>query len=274
LAADPSLIDRVVIVTGGSRGIGREIAMTLVEAGARIAVVGLHDSPQLAKTVQDARSIAGGGRLIPIVADLRRDADCRRIATETIKAFGTIHVLFNNAGLTLQVIADSSGKEQTMFWETDVAAWHAMVDTNVHGVFLMARAATPTMIAQKFGKIINVSTNRHTMLRLGGSSYGGAKAFVETASRVWANELEGTGVTVNVLLPGGPINTAMPADPPTNNRFLPVSIMRAPALWLTSDQSNGHTAQRFLARLWDEKLPLAERITAAREDGIDKPMLM
>ena len=57
----------------------------------------------------------------------------------------------------------------------------------------MARAVTPTMIAQKFGKIINVSTNRHTMLRLGGSSYGGAKSFVETASRVWAKELEGTG---------------------------------------------------------------------------------
>ena len=82
------------------------------------------------------------------------------------------------------------------------------------------------------------------------------------------------GVTVNVLLPGGPINTAIPTGPPANDRFLPVSIMRAPTLWLASDQSNGHTAQRFLARLWDDKLPLAERITAAREDGIDKPMLM
>jgi 3-oxoacyl-[acyl-carrier protein] reductase len=274
LAADPSLIDRVIIVTGGSRGIGREIALTLVEAGAQVAVVGLHDSPQLAKTAQDAKAIAGGGRLIPIVADLRRDADCQRIAAETIKAFGTVHVLFNNAGLGLQVIADYSGKERTMFWETDVEAWNALVDTNVHGVFLMARAVAPTMIAQKFGKIINVSTNRHTMLRLGGSSYGGAKAFVETASRVWAKELEGTGVTVNVLLPGGPIDTGIRTGPLMNDKFWPVSIMRAPTLWLASDQSNGHTAQRFLARLWDEKLPLAERITAAREDGIDKPMLM
>jgi NAD(P)-dependent dehydrogenase (short-subunit alcohol dehydrogenase family) len=274
LAADSSLIDRVVIVTGGSRGIGREIAMTLVEAGARVAVVGLHDSPQLAKTVQDAKAIAGHGRLVPIVADLRRDADCQRIAAETTEAFGTIHVLFNNAGLGLQVIADYSGKERTMFWETNVEAWNALVDTNVHGVFLMARAVAPTMIAQKFGKIINVSTNRHTMLRLGGSSYGGAKAFLETASRVWAKELEGTGVTVNVLLPGGPIDTAIRTGPLMNDRFLPVDIMRAPTLWLASDQSNGHTAQRFLARLWDEKLPLAERITAAREDGIDKPMMM
>ena len=274
MAADPSLIDRVVVVTGGSRGIGREIAMTLVEAGARVAVVGLTDSPRLAKTVQDAKAIAGDGRLIPIVADLRRDADCQRIAAETIKAFGTVHVLFNNAGLGLQVIADYSGKERTMFWETDVEAWNALVDTNVHGVFLMARAVTPTMIAQKFGKIINVSTNRHTMLRLGGSSYGGAKSFVETASRVWAGELDGTGVTVNVLLPGGPIDTGIRSGPLMNDKFWPVAIMRAPTLWLASDQSNGHTAQRFLARLWDEKLPIAERITAAREDGIDKPMMM
>ena len=134
---------------------------------------------------------------------------------------------------------------------------------------------TPTLIAQKFGKIINVSTNRHTMLRLGGSSYGGAKSFVETASRVWASELEGTGVTVNVLLPGGPIDTGIRSGTPVpDNKFWPVSIMRASTLWLASDQSNGHTAQRFLARLWDEKLPLATRITAAREDGIDKPMMM
>jgi NAD(P)-dependent dehydrogenase (short-subunit alcohol dehydrogenase family) len=275
LAADPSLIDRVVIVTGGSRGLGREMALTLVEAGARVAVVGLTDSAHLAKIVKDAQAIAGDGRLIPIVADMRRDSDCQRVVAETLGAFGALHVLFNNAGLGIQVVANYSKKPRTMFWETDVEAWNAIVDTNVHGVFLMARAATPTMIAQKFGKIINVSTNRHTMLRLGGSSYGGAKAFVETASRVWAKELEGTGVTVNVLLPGGPVDTGIRAGiESVPERLWPITIMRAPTLWLSSDLSNGHTAQRFLARLWDEKLPLPERITAAREDGIDKPMMM
>ena len=166
-------------------------------------------------------------------------------------------MLFNNAGLGLQVIADVTGKDRTMFWETPVDAWNALVETNVNGVFLMARAVAPTMIAQKFGKIINVSTNRHTMLRLGGSSYGGAKSFVETASRVWAKELEGTGVTVNVLLPGGPIDTGIRKGPLLDDKFWPITIMRAPTLWLSSDLSNGHTAQRFLARLWDEKLPLA-----------------
>ena len=274
MPAHPSLIDRVIIITGGSRGLGKEMALALVEAGARVAVVGLTDSAHLAKTVKDAQAIAGGGRLIQIVADMRSHADCERVAAETQRAFGAIHVLFNNAGLGLQVIADVTGKDRTMFWETPVDAWNALVETNVNGVFLMARAVAPTMIAQKFGKIINVSTNRHTMLRLGGSSYGGAKSFVETASRVWAKELEGTGVTVNVLLPGGPIDTGIRKGPLLDDKFWPITIMRAPTLWLSSDLSNGHTAQRFLARLWDEKLPLAERITAAREDGIDKPMMM
>jgi NAD(P)-dependent dehydrogenase (short-subunit alcohol dehydrogenase family) len=274
VAADPSLIDRTVIVTGGSRGLGREMTLALAEAGARVAVVGLSDSPHLARTIKDGEAIAGGGRLIPIVADVRRDADCQRIMAETLNAFGAIHVLFNNAGLGIQVVENYSKKPRTMFWETHLEAWNAIVDTNVHGVFLMARAVAPTMIAQKFGKIINVSTNRHTMLRLGGSSYGGAKAFVETASRVWAKELEGTGVTVNVFLPGGPVDTGIRSGPVTSDKVWPVSIMRAPTLWLASDLSNGHTAQRFLARLWNEDLPLPERIAAAREDGIDKPMLM
>jgi 3-oxoacyl-[acyl-carrier protein] reductase len=271
---DKSVIDRVVIVTGGSRGLGKEMALTLAKAGACVVVVGLTDSPHLAATVKEADATAGAGRLIPMVADMRRDADCQRVAADTLKAFGAIHVLFNNAGLGIQVVENYSKKPRTMFWETHLDAWHAIVETNVHGVFLMARAVTPIMIAQKFGKIINVSTNRHTMLRLGGSSYGGAKSFVETASRVWAAELEGTGVTVNVLLPGGPVDTGIRTGPLMNDKFWPISIMRAPTVWLASDQSNGHTAQRFLARLWDETLPLAERVKAAREDGIDKPMMM
>jgi NAD(P)-dependent dehydrogenase (short-subunit alcohol dehydrogenase family) len=270
LAHDPSLTDRVVIVTGGSRGLGREMALTLVEAGARVVVVALNDSPHLAKTVHDAEAISGKGRVIPMLADIRRDADCQRVAAETLKAFGAIHVLFNNAAVTAQAVESSRGP----FWETGLDAWYAIVETNVHGVFLMTRAVVPTMLAQTFGKIINVSTNRHTLVRAGGSHYGGAKAFVEAASRAWAKELEGGGVTVNVLLPGGAIDTSISAGPQVNDRFLPVSIMRAPALWLASDLSNGHTAERFVARLWDEKLPLADRIAAAREDGIDKPMIM
>src|SRR5262249_37848779 len=157
------------------------------------------------------------------------------------------------------------------FWKVDSDAWLAMVETNVNGVYLMTRAVVPTMLDHGFGKIINVSTNRRTMARAGGSPYGPSKAFVEAASRVWAQDLDGTGVTVNVLLPGGPIDTRLdaPRDPPPGSSTLSVSVIRGPALWLASDESNGHTAQRFIARLWNETLPLAERIAAAREDGAE-----
>jgi NAD(P)-dependent dehydrogenase (short-subunit alcohol dehydrogenase family) len=113
LANDPSLIDRVVIITGGSRGLGREMTMALAEAGARVAIVGLNDSPHLAQTIKDGEAVAGSGRLIPIVADVRQDADCQRIVAETLKAFGAIHVLFNNAGLGIQVVENYSKKPRT-----------------------------------------------------------------------------------------------------------------------------------------------------------------
>src|SRR3954454_9392909 len=138
MAKDTSLIDRVVIVTGGSRGLGKEMTLALLEAGARVAVVGLNDSAHLAQAIKEGEAVAGAGRVIPLVADLRREADCARIADETIRAFGTIHVLFNNAGVGLQALEDASGKQRPRFWETSVEGWNLLVDTDVHGVFLMA----------------------------------------------------------------------------------------------------------------------------------------
>ena len=97
-----------------------------------------------------------------------------------------------------------------------------------------------------------------------------------TCPRIWAQDLQGSGVTVNVLLPGGAIDTRLdaPREPPPGSRTLPVSVIRGPALWLASDQSNGHSGQRFLARLWNESLPIDERVAAAREDGAAVPQIM
>ena len=231
--------------------------------------------PEMEEALSAMHALGGKDCAVGSAADVRLSADCNRVVEETRKTFGSVHVLFNNAGLGLQPIADHHGRSRSMFWETDDAPWTALVDTNVNGVFYMARAVTPMMIAQGFGKIINVSTNRHTMLRLGGSSYGGAKAFVEMASRIWAKELDGKGVTVNVFLPGGPVDTGIRKEPlPKGFVFHPISMMRAPARWLSSDLSNGHTGERFIARLWNESLPLAERIVAARESGIELPQIM
>ena len=275
MSDDPSLRDRVVLITGGTRGLGREIALGLVEGGARVMITARRHGPEMEEALALLRALGGPDCAQGSAADVRNSADCNRVVAETIASFGAVHVLFNNAGLGLQSIADHHGRSRSKFWETDDAPWTALVDTNVNGVFYMARAVAPMMIGQGFGKIINVSTNRHTMLRLGGSSYGGAKAFLELASRVWAKDLEGTSVTVNVFLPGGPVDTGIRTEAlPPGFKFHPIGMMRAPARWLSSDLSNGHTSERYVARLWDENLPLPERIVCARESGIDLPQIM
>ena len=272
---DPSLLGRVVIVTGGSRGLGREMALALAEGGCRVVITARSENEALKSTFADLERTGGAGCALALAADVRSFADCQRVVARTLEAFGGLHALFNNAGLGLQYINDFSGKSRTLFWETDNEAWEGLVDTNVNGVFYMAKAVMPTLLAQKFGKIVNLSTNRHTMLRLGGSSYGGAKAFVELATRSWAKELEGTGVTCNAFLPGGPVDTGIRTVAlPPGFKFHPIEIMRAPTRWLASDQSNGHTGERFLARLWDENLPLDQRIATARESGIELPQIM
>src|SRR5262249_58418890 len=108
-----------------------------------------------------------------------------------------------------------------------VEEWRRISHTNPDAVFLMTRAIAPIMIAQGFGKIINVSTNHRTMVRKHASPYGPSKAFAEACSRIWAQELAGTGVTLNVLLPGGAVDTVADvtgvATPGRN--FLPASVM-------------------------------------------------
>jgi 3-oxoacyl-[acyl-carrier protein] reductase len=272
--SETPLANRVVVVTGGSRGIGREIALTLALAGARIVVAARADSQQLKDTISTISLACGEGRIHPVVADVRRREDCDHVLAVAMKTFGQVDVLFNNAGLHVSAHVRDGQTYYPSFWEGDPDEWSAICDTNIRGAFLMTRAAVPHMAGRRFGKIVNISTNRHTMIRRGGSAYGASKAFLETASRVWADELEESGVTVNVLLPGGPIDTGFHADPSLASKYLPVSVMRAPSVWLASDLSNGHTGQRFVARMWDEQLSLVQRVSRAREDGIEKPMIM
>ena len=110
------------------------------------------------------------------------------------------------------------------------------------------------------------------MVRQGYSPYGSSKAFLEAASRSWAQELNDTGVTVNVLLPGGATDTDL--LPPSSNKkgadgnLLNPSIMIKPAIWLASDSSDGITGSRFIARHWDEKNPLKAKCDASQEPSI------
>lgn len=277
--AHPSLAGRVVLITGGGRGLGREMALALVQAGSRVAITAAREASELDTVVAEARDLPGDGELIAIQADVTREEDCQRAVARTIEAFGAIHALVNNAGRGLSYLRQDFVKHPVMFWEADADAWRMIVETNVVGPFLMAKAAVPHMIGQGFGRIVNVSTSDQTMVRRGYSPYGPSKAALEACAVVWSRDLAETGITVNVLLPGGATDTAfIPGSGSgrsgSDGQLLRPEIMGPPILWLASDLSNGWTGGRYIARLWDAGLAPDEAAAAARQPAHDTPAIM
>ena len=161
--------------------------------------------------------------------------------------------LVNNAGRGMKYISSSFMTEPTRFWEADASAWRSVIDTNINGPFLMARAAVRPMLRGRWGRIINISMNRDTMQRAGFSPYGPSKAALESETIIWAQDLAGTGVTVNALLPGGATLTGMiPPGVPQHVRasLLDPGIMIRPLLWMVSPASDGITGKRLVANRW------------------------
>jgi len=276
-ATYPSLARRTIMVTGGSRGLGREMVLALAAAGASVAVVGSRPGAALDETVAEANRL-GSGKAIGLTADVADYAQCDTAAAAAAEAFGRVDVLVNNAGLGMRRVSETFNTEPTRFWETDPIAWKDIIDTNVNGAFNMARALVPAMVTRRFGKVINISTSDQTMVRRGYAPYGPSKAALEAMSRVWAQDLAGTGVDVNVYLPGGAADTDL--LPPgadkkgADGNLLPAAIMRRAILWLADDQSNGMTGGRYIARLWDETLPPSEAAAASCQPSIAKPAIM
>jgi 3-oxoacyl-[acyl-carrier protein] reductase len=271
MTSDGSLDGRVVLITGGSRGLGREMALALAEAGARLCITGASETAQLAKTVSDLEAKVGASNVLALAADVTDQDAADKVVATCVEQFGRIDVLVNNAGRGMRLISETFNTEPTRFWEADAEAWRRIVDVNVNGPFLMARAVIPWMLRQSFGKIVNISTSDQTMVRQGYAPYGPSKAFLEAASRVWAADLAGTGIDVNVLLPGGATDTdLLPPSPDkkgADGQLLSPQVMRDAILWLASDASNGQTGGRYIGRLWDGP-------EAARDPSIAKPKIM
>ena len=203
-----------------------------------------------------------------IVADVTREDECERVVEAALTRFGSLDVLVNNAGRGMKYISEAFMTEPTHFWEADPNAWRLVIDTNVNGPFLMARAAVRSMLRQRWGRIVNVSMNHETMRRAGFSPYGPSKAAVESETIIWAQDLAGTGVTVNALLPGGATLTGMiPAGVPDMVRtsLLDAGVMVAPLLWLASPASDGVTGKRLIANRWRSDLDPSAAAEAASE---------
>ncbi len=259
---------RTAIVTGGARGLGRVMALALRAAGYAVTITASAPSEALDTTVAEAAALPGGERmLLPIVADAADPAAAELVVRRTLERFGGLHAVVNNAGRGMRVVSETFNTETVHFWTIAPEQWRSIVATNVDGPFLMARAAMPHLLAQGEGRIVNVSTSAQTMIRPGYAPYGPSKAALEAMTRSWAADLDGTGVTVNLLLPGGAADTDLlpPAEDKrgADGNLLDPRIMAAPAVWLCGPESAGTTGARVIARYWPAGEDAAAGMAAA-----------
>ena len=251
-----SLTGKVAIVSGAGGGLGRAMTLALVEAGARIAAVDANRG--LAERIaRDAGDVAGEDRVVAICRDLRDPDSCAAIVDETLAAFGSIDAVINNAGIGMATIRENFWADNVKFWDVPTDKWQAVFDINAKAPFMLAREAVPHMIARGWGRIVNVTTSLDTMIRPAWTPYGPSKAALEASSANWAGDLEGTGVTVNVLIPGGPADTPFVpiSSQPDRSRLVRPERMASPIRWLLSSASDGINGRRFVANDWDPGLP-------------------
>ncbi len=183
------LTDRVALVTGGSRGIGRAVALALADAGAAVAV-NYRERADDARTVVDAIRSAGG-RAMAIGADVSRSVEVSAMVAAVVHELGPVDVLVNNAGLAI-----IRGVEDITEEEFDLT-----IAVNLKSAFLCTQAVVPAMRARKWGRIVNISSGAARGAGGVGVHYNASKAGMEGLTRGYAARLVKDGITVNAVAP-------------------------------------------------------------------------
>ena len=195
-----SLAEKVAIVTGGSRGIGRAIAVQLATAGAKVVVNYRTQEAAAQEVVQAIRQ--NGGEALAVQADVSRSADAEQLIQTTLAHWGQIDILVNNAGVT----ADS------FLLRMDEEAWDFIIDTNLKSVFNCCKAVLPTMLRRKRGgRIVTIGSVSGLIGVASQTNYSAAKAGLIGLSKALAREVGSRQITVNVVAPGL-IETDLTAD--------------------------------------------------------------
>lgn len=240
---------RSIIVTGAARGIGRAIAEALLEDGHRVTILDTNTD-----ALSQCRGDLGDNESVHYVqGSVTSESDCVRAVAETVSRFGQLHALVNNAGIGVGSLRPDAELNHPSIEELTPEIWQRFFDVNVLGAVRMIRASIGHLKSAGWGRIVNNTTSYLTHHRV--QPYGGVKAALESASAVWAKELEGTGVTVNVVIPGGPTDTEFVVDIGIEREnMLRPAVMGPPVQWLMTDESDGVTGRRFVAGNWDTSL--------------------
>lgn len=204
-----SLSGRVAVITGASKGLGKQMAIALSQEGATVAVVAR--SKDLLEKVK-AEIESNGGKAHAFVADVREKSEVSRMATQVRGAVGAPDILINNAGINLR----------KPLHEFSLEEWHRVIGTNLDSAFLCSRAFVPGMIEKKFGRVINIaSTMAHVALALR-TAYCTSKFGLLGMTKALALELAPHRITVNSISPGPfatEMNTVLIEDPVRNAEF-------------------------------------------------------
>ncbi len=180
--------NRVAIVTGSGRGIGRAIALKLAEVGATVVVNDISEAAE--EVAKEIRAMDRQG--LAILADISSSSDVTRLVEETTAAYGKVDILVNNAGITRDQLVLRMSEED----------WDKVLNTNLKSVFLCTKAVLKHMIKQRWGRIVSIASIAGVMGNKGQANYASAKAGIIGFTRTIAKEMAPRGITANAIAPG------------------------------------------------------------------------
>ncbi len=184
------LTGKNALVTGGGTGIGRAIALTLAEQGARVAVLYRTSGTAAQETAEEI--VSAGGQAVALEADVMSREQVESAIGQVIAAFGSLDIVVNNAGITRDALVLRMSEDD----------WDLVLDTNLKGTFLVTRAALKPMVKQRRGKIVNITSVIGLRGNPGQANYSAAKAGLIGFTRTVAKEVAGRNIQVNAIAPG------------------------------------------------------------------------
>ena len=259
-----SLDGKVAIVTGAAGGFGRVITAGLLDAGVSVLAADVQ-TDGLEKLAAASQVDGNAGRLSTRQLDISDSKACSDAVAFAQDKFGSVDILINNGAMGMQLFGPYHMTELVKIDEISPETWDQFVSVNLSGAWYLTQAAVPQMKSKGWGRIINVTTSFFTMLRGRFHPYGPAKAGLEAMSAGHAAEFKPDGITVNVVVPGGPSDTAMvPKEAPyARADLVPTTKMVPPMLWLCSDDANGVTGNRYVAANWNDTASVANARAAS-----------